>query len=131
VIGTIFVLANLSIDDQDPHRVFLVMQSEVESGPPVRMTHRYECREDDVRDHTCEGGPGPEEDTASGFQDEHRTDDFAQHPREKRDKIFWNFGFRWEAAGVEDRCFFIPPQTSKRYECAGPRGCFFDVRSNG
>ena len=54
-----------------------------------------------------------------------------QHPRDKRDKIFWNFSFRWEAAGVADCCFLIPRQTSKRYECAGQRGCFFDPRSNG
>lgn len=130
-IGRIFVLVNLSVDDLDPSRVFLLMRSEVESGPEVRMTHRYECREDDFRDRDCEGGPAAEEDMAPGFQDEHDTEDFAQHPRDKRDKIFWNFGFRWAARGVEDCCFFVPTQSSKRYECAGREGCFFDLRSNG
>ena len=38
-IGSIFVLVNLSVDDQDRHRLFFLMRSEVESGPPVRMTH--------------------------------------------------------------------------------------------
>lgn len=130
-VGRIFVLVNLSVDDRDRHRVFFLMRSEVETGPPVRMTHRYECREDDVRDHTCEGGPGTEESTSAGFQDDFQSDDFVQHPRDKRDKVFWNFDFRWMAAGIDDCCFFIPRQTSKRYECAGAEGCFFDARSNG